>query len=108
MKTVSVCFTSAVRLARQPATQTLSNIHSVLCLSFILTLITHLYQYRVFNDIYFEFFAEITSFHDITNDSKVAIKMAELYQNKNNVDLWVGGLAEDHEYGSELGPTFRT
>ena len=34
--------------------------------------------------------------------------MKDLYQDINNVDLWVGGLAEDHEDGSELGPTFRT
>ncbi len=33
--------------------------------------------------------------------------MEELYHDINNVDLWVGGLAEDHESDSELGPTFR-
>lgn len=51
---------------------------------------------------------EITSFADITNNSKIAIKFEDLYQDRNNVDLWVAGLAEDHERGSELGPTFRT
>ena len=60
------------------------------------------------NSVCSKFLVEITSFADITNDSKIALKMAELYQNKNNVDLWVGGLAEDHEHRSELGPTFRT
>lgn len=34
--------------------------------------------------------------------------MKDVYQDINNIDLWVGGLAEDHEEGSELGPTFRT
>ncbi|XP_073248167.1 uncharacterized protein [Porites lutea] len=50
----------------------------------------------------------LTSFSEITKDSEVASTMKDLYQDINNVDLWVGGLAEDHEDGSELGPTFRT
>ena len=54
------------------------------------------------------FFLEgLTSFSEITEDSDVASKMKEVYQDINNIDLWVGGLAEDHEEGSELGPTFR-
>ena len=54
------------------------------------------------------FFLEgLTSFSEITEDSDVASKMKEVYQDINNIDLWVGGLAEDHEDGSELGPTFR-
>ena len=54
------------------------------------------------------FFLEgLTSFSEITEDSDVASKMKEVYQDINSIDLWVGGLAEDHEEGSELGPTFR-
>ena len=54
------------------------------------------------------FFLEgLTSFSEITEDSDVASKMKEVYQDINNIDLWVGGLAEDHEEGNELGPTFR-
>lgn len=53
------------------------------------------------------FFEEIISFSDITKDSGTANKIKNLYQERNNVDLWVGGLAEDHEDGSELGETFR-
>ncbi|KAL9953649.1 hypothetical protein ACROYT_G041099 [Oculina patagonica] len=49
----------------------------------------------------------LSSFSEITKDSKVAKKMEDLYHDINNVDLWVGGLAEDHESDSELGPTFR-
>ena len=41
-------------------------------------------------------------------DAEAASKMKDLYQDIDNIDLWVGGLAEDHESGSELGPTFRT
>ena len=29
-----------------------------------------------------------------------------MYKNVNSIDLWVGGIAEDHVRGSELGPTF--
>ena len=47
-------------------------------------------------------------FSEITKDSKTAEKMEEVYHDINNIDLWVGGLAEDHESGSELGGTFRT
>ncbi|KAL9953645.1 hypothetical protein ACROYT_G041095 [Oculina patagonica] len=50
----------------------------------------------------------LSTFSEITKDSKTVTKMEDLYQDINNVDLWVGGLAEDHDSGSELGPTFRT
>ena len=33
-------------------------------------------------------------------------ELKQLYGNVNNIDLWVGGLAEDHVAGSSLGPTF--
>ena len=56
----------------------------------------------------FSFHEGLSSFSEITKDSKTAEKMEELYQDINNIDLWVGGLAEDHESGSELGETFRT
>ncbi|XP_020605845.1 thyroid peroxidase-like [Orbicella faveolata] len=49
----------------------------------------------------------LSSFSEITKDSKTATKIEDLYQDINDIDLWVGGLAEDHESGSELGPTFR-
>lgn len=54
------------------------------------------------------FCEEITSFSDITKDSVIVQKLKGLYQERDNIDLWVGGLAEDHEDGSELGSTFRT
>lgn len=56
----------------------------------------------------FFFFQGLSSFSQITKDTNAASKMKDLYQDINNIDLWVGGLAEDHESGSELGPTFRT
>ena len=33
-------------------------------------------------------------------------KLKSLYRDINNIDLWVGGLAEDHIPGSDLGATF--
>jgi len=36
----------------------------------------------------------------------MARKLQNLYKDINNIDLWVGGLAEDHVYDSELGETF--
>ena len=56
----------------------------------------------------FSFHEGLSSFSEITKDSKTAEKMEEVYHDINNIDLWVGGLAEDHESGSELGETFRT
>lgn len=34
--------------------------------------------------------------------------MKALYGHVDNIDLWVGGLAEQHDAGSELGQTFST
>ena len=38
----------------------------------------------------------------------MAATLRLLYKDINKVDLWVGGIAEDAEAGSELGETFRT
>ena len=53
------------------------------------------------------YFLGITSFNQITKDRKVAQTLKSLYRSVNNLDLWVGGLAEDHLPGSDLGPTFQ-
>ncbi len=50
---------------------------------------------------------QLTSFDQITSDPVLAGKLKDLYGSINNVDLWVGGLAEDHVKGSSLGPTFQ-
>ena len=47
-----------------------------------------------------------TSFDQITKDKDIAQKLKDLYSNTDNIDLWVGGLAEDHAHNSELGETF--
>jgi hypothetical protein len=49
----------------------------------------------------------VTDFDEITSDVEVQATLRELYGNVDNIDLWVGGLAEDHVSGGSLGPTFR-
>lgn len=48
----------------------------------------------------------VTSFNQITKNASVAAKLKSLYGNVNNIDLWEGGLAEDHLPGADVGPTF--
>ena len=47
------------------------------------------------------------SFEDITTDKEVAQKLSDLYKGDiNNVDLYIGGLSEDHASGSSIGELF--
>ena len=48
----------------------------------------------------------VESFSDITSDPDVAARLEQLYGTVDNIDLWVGGLAEDHLPGSNMGETF--
>src|SRR5690606_25022548 len=48
----------------------------------------------------------VESFSDITSDPDVAARLEQLYGTVDNIDLWVGGLAEDHLPGSSMGETF--
>jgi peroxidase len=52
--------------------------------------------------------SRVTSFSDITSDPELASKLESLYGTVNSIDLWVGGLAEDHVAGSSVGETFQT
>ncbi len=47
-----------------------------------------------------------TRFEEITPDGGIAAKLETLYGDIDEVDLWVGGLAEPHVRGALLGPTF--
>ena len=49
----------------------------------------------------------VTSFAQITGDTVLQAKLLSLYGNVDSIDLWVGGLAEDHVAGSSVGPTFQ-
>jgi hypothetical protein len=46
------------------------------------------------------------SFADISEDEKVRLGLATSYDSVDDVDLWVGGLAETAVQGSHLGPVF--
>lgn len=48
------------------------------------------------------------SFAEITSDVELQEKLETLYGDVNNIDLWVGLLAEDHAAGSSLGETATT
>lgn len=50
---------------------------------------------------------KVKTFADITSDKTVQADLQELYGTVDNIDLWVGGLAEDHMAGSSVGPTFQ-
>jgi hypothetical protein len=45
----------------------------------------------------------VHSFAEITSNVELQQKLRQLYGNVNNIDLWVGALAEDHPRGSSVG-----
>ena len=49
----------------------------------------------------------VRAFSDITTDRATQAKLKTLYGSVDNIDLWVGGLAEDHVPGASVGPLFR-
>ena len=50
----------------------------------------------------------VDNFEAITSDADVANALKAAYGSVDNIDAYIGGLAEDHVEGSELGPLFRT
>ena len=47
-----------------------------------------------------------TSFADITSDAETAAALEAAYGDVNKVELWIGGLAENHVAGGMVGQTF--
>src|SRR5262249_27268023 len=47
---------------------------------------------------------KVTNFNQITSNKDVQQKLKDLYGDVNNIDLWVGALAEDHVPGGSVGP----
>ena len=50
--------------------------------------------------------ARKTSFSDISSDSFTAVKLEEIYSSVDDIDPYIGGLAEDHVHDSNLGELF--
>lgn len=48
----------------------------------------------------------VNSFDQITSDPELAAALEATYGDVDNIDLWVGGLAEDHQSNSSMGETF--
>ena len=48
----------------------------------------------------------VTSFSQITSDPQLQQTLQDLYGSVDNIDPWVGGLAEDHVAGASVGPLF--
>ena len=48
----------------------------------------------------------VKQFSEITSDAAVQQQLQQLYGTVDNIDLWVGGLAESHLPGASMGPTF--
>ena len=46
----------------------------------------------------------VTSFAQITSDTTVQEQLKQAYGSVDEIDLWVGALAEDHQPGSSVGP----
>jgi len=49
----------------------------------------------------------VGSFSQISTNPDLQQKLQSLYGSVNDIDLWVGGLAEDHVAGASVGSTFR-
>jgi hypothetical protein len=48
------------------------------------------------------------NFTDITNNTTISSGLESLYDSVDDIDPWIGGLAEDHISGSNLGELFST
>src|SRR5262249_4036722 len=46
-------------------------------------------------------------FSQITSNVTLQNELRQLYGSVDNIDLWVGGLAEDHVPGASVGPLFQ-
>lgn len=49
----------------------------------------------------------VRQFYEITSNPELAARLERLYKSVDQIDAWVGGLAEDHVPGSSLGPLFQ-
>ncbi|MCH8829069.1 MAG: peroxidase, partial [Planctomycetes bacterium] len=50
----------------------------------------------------------VNSFSEITSNPQLAAALEDLYGDVDHIDVWVGGLAEDHRPGSSVGELIHT
>jgi len=50
----------------------------------------------------------VESFEDVSSDPEFQNRLAEVYDDVDEIDLWVGGLSEDPMPGSHVGELFHT
>lgn len=50
----------------------------------------------------------VNSFDEISSNPEVVAALQATYDSVDDIDLWVGGLAEDHVSGASMGELFRT
>lgn len=50
----------------------------------------------------------VKSFAQISSDPKVQAALQQAYGSVDKIDVWVGGLAENHVRGSSIGPLFQS
>ena len=49
----------------------------------------------------------VAEFSQITSDPTVLANLQKVFSSVDDVDLFIGGLAEDHAQGAMVGPTFQ-
>ncbi len=49
---------------------------------------------------------KVSAFTEVTSDVTVSNGLAQLYDTVDDIDPWIGGLAEDHVSGAQVGPLF--
>lgn len=49
----------------------------------------------------------IKTFAEVSPDPEVVAALSSVYESVDDIDVWVGGLAEEHVPGAQLGPLFQ-
>lgn len=49
----------------------------------------------------------VTTFSEISSDPVVALRLQQAYGSVDKIDVWVGGMAEDHVAGAQVGALFQ-